>query len=810
MIQDLRFGFRMLRRDPGFSILAVLCLTLGIGANAAVFSWIEGILLRPYPLVVRQDRIFAVTGTERGSPGHDDMSWPDFMDLQRYSRLADAFIAEKITGTTLSLGDRAVRAPGAIVSANYFDAIGVHPMLGRGFEPGEDTGRNAHPVTVISYQLWQDHFGGDPAVLGKTQILNGLPHTIVGVAPRGFYGMFVGYAFQFWVPASMQPQFGAGVYKLEDRGARWIEGFVRLKPGVTIQQAQAEMTAIAGRLEAEYPDTNRGRGVRLYRLWQTPFNNAGALLPTLGVALAVVLAVLLIACANVGNLLLVRAVSRQQEMAVRLSLGAGRGRLVRQMLTEGLILSAISCAGGLVAAYWLRNALAFLVPPRGGVLLRLPGALDGRVFAVSAGVCVLTTLLFGLFPAILTSGVNLAGALRIESGPVVGGRGRSRVRTGLVLLQTSLSFVLLVGAALILQSLREIRNGTPGFSTREVLLTSIDLFTAGYDAQRAKTLQDELIDRLREVPGIKSAAFSRQTPFSYSTYSSASIAVEGYVPPPDQQPSADYNEIGPGFLATMGIPLVSGREFTRTDDEAAPLVAVVDETMAAQFWPGADPVGRRLRVGSRWMDVVGVARAAKYSYLLERRKPFFYVPLRQNFSAQAVLQIRTRLSASAIRPLLVAEIHRLDPGVAPGELIPMSEQVARTTAAQRIAVTILGIFGGLALLLAAVGLYAVMASSVAQSRRELALRMALGAGERDMLRLVLSRGLALTAGGLALGAGAALLLTRLMGYLLYRVGPRDPRAFATAFLMIAAASLVACLVPAWRAARTDPLHALRV
>src|SRR5947199_2044010 len=272
MIQDLRYGFRMLRRSPGFSLLAILCLTLGIGANAAVFSWIEGILLRPFPLVPEQDRLLAVAGTSRGAAGTNDMSWPDFQDLARNCTLIESFIAEKITGTTLSIGDRAERAPGSMVSANYFDAIGVHPMLGRGFEPGEDAGRNAHPVVVISYQMWQDRFRGDPDVVGKTQMLNNLPHVIVGVAPKGFYGTFVGYAFQFWVPASMQPQFSAGVYKLEDRGARWVEGFVRLKRGVTIEQAQAEMSAVAQRLENEYPETNRGRGVRLFPLWQTPFN----------------------------------------------------------------------------------------------------------------------------------------------------------------------------------------------------------------------------------------------------------------------------------------------------------------------------------------------------------------------------------------------------------------------------------------------------------------------------------------------------------------------------------------------------------
>src|ERR1700682_1584051 len=332
VLQDLRVGFRMLRRSPSFSILAILCLTLGIGANAAVFSWVEGILFRPYPLVAHQERLLAITGTARGEAGHTYISWPDVLDLQKSSTLIDSFIVNKITGTTLSLGDRAERTTGSIVSANYFDAIGVHPILGRGFEPGEDTGRSAHPVTVISYQLWQGRFKGDPEIIGKTQRLNGVVHTIVGVTPEGFYGTFVGWAMQFWVPASMEEIFEAEGYKLEDRGARWIESYGRLKPGVTRQQAQEEISAVAKRLEADYPDTNRGRGMQLWPLWQTPFNNAGALLPTLEIMLAVVVFVLLIACANVGNLLLVRSFARRHEMTVRMAIGAGRGRLVKQLV----------------------------------------------------------------------------------------------------------------------------------------------------------------------------------------------------------------------------------------------------------------------------------------------------------------------------------------------------------------------------------------------------------------------------------------------------------------------------------------------
>jgi macrolide transport system ATP-binding/permease protein len=808
-LQDLRYGLRQLRRSPGFSVLAILCLTLGIGANAAVFSWIEGILFRPYPAVTHQEQLLALAGTARGESGHTAISWPDFADLQRNCTLFDAFFVSKIMGTTLSIGDRAEVTTGSIVSANYFDAIGVHPILGRGFDPGEDSGRNAHPVTVISYQLWQGRFKGDPQIVGKTQRLNGVLHTIVGVMPQGFYGTFVGWAMQFWVPASMEENFEGGGYKLEDRGARWIEAYVRLKPGVTQAQAQQEISAVAKRLEADYPDTNRGRGIKLWPLWQTPFNNAGTLLPTLEIMLAVVVFVLLIACANVGNLLLVRSFARRHEMTVRLAIGAGRGRLVKQLLTEGLILSAFGAAGGLLVAYWCRHALVLLFPARGGVAMHLPGEIDWRVLALSAGVCLIATLLLGLVPAMQTGKIDLASALKAESAGVVGGRGRAWVRSGLVVMQVSLSFVLLVGAGLLLQSLRRIRTTSPGFSTHGVLETVVPLVSAGYDAPRAQSFQDELLERVKALPGVESAAFARMTPLSYGSFSSAPIAVDGYQAPPEEQPIVQYNEVGPDYFGTMGIPLVSGREFTRADDEKAALVAVVNETMAAQYWRGRNPIGERVQIKGRWMQVVGVARDSKYESVRETPKPFFYVPLRQNFARGAGLYIRTPLSPETMATALAREVHALDGNLALYEVITLQEQVDRSTSPQMVAVTLVGVLSGLALLLAAIGLYGVMSYAVSQSTRELGLRMALGADATNLLRLVFSRGLALTAGGVALGAAVALGMTRLLGNLLYKVSPRDPLAFGSALAVMAIASLAACFLPAWRAARTDPARALR-
>jgi macrolide transport system ATP-binding/permease protein len=809
-VQDLRFGVRMLRRSPGFSVLAILCLTLGIGANAAVFSWIEGILFRPYPLVTHQERLVALGGTARGEARGTPLSWPDFLDLQKDCTLVDSFIVTKIMGTTLSLGDRAERTIGSIVSANYFDAIGVHPILGRGFAAGEDAGSNAHPVTVISYQLWQSRFRGDPAIIGKTQRLNGIEHTIVGVAPEGFLGTFVGWGMQFWVPASMEETFEGGPYKLEDRDARWIESYARLKPGVTIGQAQQEMSAVAARLESDFPATNRGRGIKLWPLWQTPFNNAGTLLPTLGIMLAVVVFVLLIACANVGNLLLVRAFTRRHEMTVRVAVGANRGRLLQQLITEGLILSAAAATGGLLFAHWCRHALVLLFPARAGVAMTLPGEIDWRVLALSAGVCLVTTLLLGLVPAMQTGKIDLAGAMKSEmSGVVGGGRGRSWLRSSLVVLQVSLSFLLLVGAGLLMLSLDRIRNLDPGFTTRGVLFTAVDLRGAGYDAVRAKTFDDELLGRVQAFPEVESAALARDVPLSYGSFSSSAIAVDGYQAPPEEQAEVEYNQVGPGYFATMGIPVLAGREFTRGDNETAALVAVVNDVMAARYWRGGDPIGQRLQVKGQWLQVVGVAKVSKYQSVRENPKPFFYVPLRQDFSVGAALHIRTRMPAETIATELAREVHTLDANLAPYEVISLQEQMDRSTSPQRVAVTLLGILGGLALLLATVGLYAVMSYTISQGTREFGLRMALGAGAWTLLRQVLSRGLALTGVGVLLGIGVALGTTRLLGNLLYRVSPRDPAAFGSALVVMAVASLAACFWPAWRATRTDPARALR-
>jgi len=774
-----------------------------------VLSWIEGILIRPYPLVPHQDRMFALIGTTRGVPGHNGLSYPDFVDLEKNSTLFESFIIDRITGTTLSVGDRAERAAVGIVSANYFDALGVKPILGRGFRPEEGTGRNAHPVTVISYRTWKDRYNLDPTVIGRTQFLNGVQHTIIGVAPERFHGTFVGYSFSFWVPTSMQETFDTTGYKLEDRGARWIEGYAILKLGVSRQQAQAELNSISQRLEKDFPDTDRGHENELVPLWKTPFNGAGNMTSTLAITMAVVFLVLLIACANVSNLLLARGLLRRHEMAVRLALGAGRGRVVRQLVTEGLLLSLMATVGGIAVAYWCRNALVLAFPPPlPGTVIDYPGQIDWRVLAVSAGICIASTLFFALVPAIRGSDVDLSNALKAEAGGVLAGSSRSRLRSALVLVQVSLSFILLAGTGLLLQSLIKMRNASPGFNTN-VVSSVVDLFSAGYKLDQAKVFHSQLLDRVRTLPGVESAALTRVIPFSYNVFSSTPIEVDGYQPPPNEQPTVEYVEVTEDYFTTLGIPIVFGREFTRTDDENAPPLAIINETMAAKYWLGKDPVGQRLKAKDRWLQIVGIAKDSNYHSKTETPIPLFYVPLRQNFRVQNSLLIRTRETPGAMMKPLAREVHALDPNLAPLITDRLQDQIDLISYSQRLAVTLVALFGGMALFLATIGLYAVMSYSVSQGTRELGLRMALGAGAKDLMRLVMSRGLFLVASGVAIGVLAAFLLTRLMGNLLYGVSPRDPLAFGSALAVITIASLAACFFPAWRATRIDPTQALR-
>ena len=810
--QDLRFGARTLRRSPVFSGIAVICLALGIGAHAAVLSWTNGIVHQPFPLVRHQERLVAIAGTVKGSEsGLDEMSWPDFMDLARSTSAFDAFFVSKITGATLTGGDRAERLVGQLVTANYFDAVGVRPVIGRGFLPNEDIGDGAHPVTVISYRLWQDRFAGDPGVIGSIINFNGRPQTIVGVTPDGFLGTFVGYAMQFWSPASQQRVFDPTGYKLDDRSSRWVEGFARLKSGVSIGAAQAQVTAAARRLELEFPNADRGRSVRLFALDSNPFDNAKVLKPILRIGTLVAVLLLVIVCANIANLLLARALARRSELSVRRALGASRARVLRQLMTEGLILAVLGTGLGLLLAYATRNMLGLFFAPRSGATLVFAARYDWRVLATTIAIGLGSTLIFALAPALHLSRLDLASSMRAAPPRSVLG-GHSFVRSALVVLQVCLSVLLLVSTGLVVRSLGRWLAADPGFSTTNVTTTAIGLYAAGYDTSRAHRFDDELLQRTREIGGVTSSALARSLQFATAPYENGPIMVDGYQPAKDEQPTADFNAVSPDYFRTLGIPLLSGREFNAADADTSAPVAIVSRALAQRYWGTESPIGRRLQLRGQWMRVVGVAADMKYRSLSESPGLLFYVPLAQRRTTGVYLFLRTVSNGAAVRiaPALVSAIHSIDPNVSPYEILTMREQVNRGSSAQRILVTLLAIFSGVALFLAVIGLYGTISYLVSQSTRELGLRMALGARPAELLALVMSSGLRMAFIGVLLGVMVALGTTRLLGDLLFGVSPRDPLILFGVSMIMAVAAALACLIPAIRAMRLDPVRALRI
>ena len=809
--QDLRFGLRTLWRAPVFSGIAVLCLTLGIGANAAVLSWTEGVVHHPFPGVRDQEQLVAIAGTAKGATGYDEMSWPDFMDLTRGASAFSAVFVSKITGATLTGGERAERLVGQLVTANYFDATGVQPVLGRGFVPGEDVGRGAHPVVVISYRLWQDRYDGGRGVIGATIRLNGVPHTIIGVTPQQFLGTFVGYAMQFWVPASQQAVFDPSGYLLEDRTARWVEGFARLKPGVSVAAGQAQIDALARRLEAEFPNADRGRGVRILPLEQNPFDNAKELKPMLGVAQVVAVLVLIIVCANIANLLLVRALARQSELSVRRALGASGARLTRQLVTEGLILAVVGTVAGLALAYSARNALGLFFAPRGGATLVFAADFHWQVVATTIAIGLASTVVFALAPAIHTVRLDLATAIRAAAPGTIAGGSRGRIRAGLVIVQVCSSVLLLIGCGLVVRSLGHLLATDPGFASSNVTTTAVNLVSAGYDTARAHRFDDELLERMRGIGGVSSVALAQNLPFAPRPYDNGPIMADGYDPSKDEQPTADYNAVTSDYFRTLGIPLLAGRDFDSADADTSAPVAIVSRALAQRYWPNDSPIGRRLRLRGTWMRVVGVVGDIKYRSLTESPGMLFYVPFAQQRSTVVSLFVRTSTSgATGLAPAIVDAFHSIDPSVSPYEILTLREQLYRSTAAQRILVSLLVMFSAVALFLAAMGLYGMISYMVSQSTREIGLRIALGARPLQLLSMVMSSALRTTMVGVLLGVLVALATTRLLGSLLYGVSPRDPSVLFGVVAVMSVAAALACLAPAWRAMRLDPVRALRM
>jgi predicted permease len=802
---DLRYGWRLMLRRPGFTAIAVLTLGLGIGANVTIFSWIDSTLRRQMRGVPHADRFVAMNGTTR-TRADLGFSYLDVLDYRaRRPDSVEDVIAFAFTPMNLRTTGDPQRAFGQLVTGNYFAALGIQPALGRLIDLADDRTRNGQPVAVVSHNFWRRRFATDPGIVGRAVTLNGRAFTIVGVAPAGFRGTEPYLNLDVWVPMRMQPAL-LGDDRLERRGISWLEAMVKLKPGVSIARAQGELDAVAAGLASTYPQ-DAGRGVALSELWRAPTSGGPAVAAVMGVQMAVAGVVLLIACANVANLLIARAAGRQRETAVRLSLGASRGRLVQQLLTESTLLALAGGAAGLAIAYWTKDFVRWIVPP-----VPLPNDIDpslnGPVLGFAVAVTVASVLVFGLVPAMQGSLSSVAAALKEAAGTLTAPRRSGRVRKTLVVAQVALSLMLLVSAGLFLRSLANTQAVDPGFSIRSGVLASVDLLPAGYDEARGRTFYRELLTRTRELPGVEAASIIGKMPLSFGGTGSFLVQIDGYTPAPNEQIDVWYSRVGSDFLRTMGIGLVEGRDIAERDTPEMPEIAVANETLARRYFAGRSAIGGRVRIGSRVVQIVGIARDGKYSQITESPRPFLYVPAAQWYRPDAVLIVRAANPAAVPRQLHDV-VRALDGNVPLFDVRTIAQHLEIASFMQRMVATLLAAFGGLALILATVGLYAVIAAIALQRTAEFGMRMALGATPRDIVLLILKQGVGMTLVGVALGLAGALAVTRLFDSLLVGVSTVDAASFAGTTALLVLVAVAASYVPARRAAATDPLQALR-
>jgi predicted permease len=806
---DLRYAFRMLLKNRGVSAAAIISLGLGIGANAVIFTWVKAVLLEPLPGVANQGALVVVANQTRDG-GYVSMSYPDYRDYRDAVTTLDGLVATEMT--TLSLGattsaERAERLYGALVSGNYFDVVGVIAALGRTFRPDEDRAPNAAPVVVISDGLWHRRFGGDPSIVGRTISINGHQFSIVGVAPPAFQGTMVGIALDVWVPVMMQPQIVPGGDRLEARGLRWMQAMGRLKPGVSIDAAQAELDTIGRRLIAAYPRSNDGFTARVLPLSKSPWGAQFVLGPVLTVLMAIVAVVLLLACANVANLLLARALARRREVAIRLAIGASRARLARQLLTESLLLAIFGGAAGFVVA-WLGSGVLMAFAPPTDVPVKLALGVDLKVLAFTCVVALATGLIFGLVPALQGTRPDVVVDLKDEAGSS-GGHSRARLRNGLVIAQVSLSLLMLVAAGLFVRSFRNAQQMSPGFNAQGVLLATYDLFPNGYDEASGRQFHRRAMEQVAAIPGVSSVSLARRVPLGFDGSSSTRIRVDGYVPEPNESMQINYNVVGPDYFRTMQIPMLSGREPTSRDDLTAPRVVVVNAAMARRYWKRTDVVGQRIRIADNTLEVIGVVPTGKYQTLAEQARSFMYLPIGQTYAPQIVLHVRTAGDPAALAPAVRAAVAQLDPNLPLFDVKTLDAHMGFATFTPRLAASLLGAFGVLALVLAAVGLHSVLTYSVSQRTREVAIRLALGASPANVLSLVVRQGMWLLIVGLAIGMTIAYGALPLMSSLLIGISAKDPLTFAAVGALLAFVALAASYMPARRAARVDPIVALK-
>src|SRR5216683_838741 len=805
--QDLRHSVRMLLKRPGFTFTVVITLALGIGANATIFTWTKAVLLAPLPGIERPDQLVEIWGATRHNSALST-SYLDYLDFRDRNSALSGLIAHQVLTMNLGRGDKPERVRGAVVSGNYFEVLGVKALIGRTFAPEEDRTPNSHPVAVIGYGLWQRRFGSEPHAIGQKITLNEHDFTIIGVAPKNFASPFAGLALDVWTPVMMKDYVARPHFSLTDRSSRWLMVMGRLKPGATVPQAQANIAAIASHLEKEYPQTNERMGVAVYSVLQSPFSLKQDMRPALAILMAAVAVVLLIACANVANLLLARAASRRKEIAVRLALGGSRGRLVRQMLTESFVLASLGAALGLAVAFWTARSLAAFLPPYAS-RVTFDTRPDVVVFAFTLGLTVITTLLFGLAPTLHASKQDLVTAMKDNTSMVGRGPRKVSLRHALVITQVALSMVALISAGLFVRSLREAYKADPGFDPHGVLLASFDPFLSGYDESRGREFYRRLVERVRMLPGIQSATLARRLPFTGDGIAFASVAIDGYAPAKDEDMRLNYETVGPQYFQTMRIPLAHGRDFDERDQDGAPGVVIINETMARRYWPAGDALGRRIKLTKDWLEIVGIAKDVKNRSLSEAPQPFLYLPLLQDYRSNMILVARTTIDPEKMFQPVRAEVAALDPEIPIFDFKTFEEHVGISLFLQRMAATLLSIFGLLALSLAAIGLYGVMAYSVSQRTRELGIRISVGAKQGDVLKLILGQGLTLAVIGMIGGLITALAVTRLSGHLLYGVSASDPVTFTGIAVLLLGVASAASYFPARRATKVDPMIALR-
>jgi predicted permease len=807
LLQDLRYAVRQLRKSPGFALTAVLTLALGIGANSTITSWIDSTLLDPIPGVAHTSDMVTLMRGDRSEHPTPPFSYSDFVDIRDNAKTFTGMLAYHDDFMSITESGKPERIYGALTSANYFEVLGVKPVLGRTLLPTLANERKGAAEVVLGYDLWQNRFAGDPSVVGKSIQINLHPYTIVGVAPKGFQGCKSGLRAVVWIPLGMsQPVWGWN--PIEDRGVSWLQILGKLSPGVTPHQAGAELNLLMERIVDRYPESHRGsNSISTDPLWRSPFGANVYLAGTLPILLALAAVLLMLACANVADLLLVRSVARRREFAIRVSMGASRWRLVRQLMIENLLIALAGGAVAIVCTLWTARSLSAFLPPT-TLPLSVNGSMNGTVLLATLLVSILTALASGIVPALRASALSPMTVLKDEALNTSGGLRRSRLAAGLVIAQVALSLLLLACAGLFVRSLNNAQKADPGFDPKGVLLATFDLDPMGYSDATGTEFQRQLLERVRQLPGVQSATLADFSPLSFTIHSEG-VAPEGYVPRPHESMEADRGIVGPGYLQTLRTPLIAGRDFTDRDKAEAEPVAIVNQAFVNRYWPGQNAIGKNLVAGGGHYTVVGVAANGKYRRLTYEPAPLVLMPLMQRYESEVILHVRTSGDPLALTSAVERTVADLNPNLPLFNVATLQESMQMGSVFERVAVIFAGAFGLLALILAAVGIYAVVAYSTKQRTHEIGIRIALGASKADVLRQVLGQGLRLTLAGLAVGVAVSLVLTRFLRGMLFGVATSDWLTYSTVSVVLCLVALIACFIPARRAASIEPMQALR-